>query len=565
MHTHTVLKSSAIAMLIIAASAPAMAGKLGIPGEIARKNADISYHIAQQETLSSIALKFTGTAKNWPAIAKANRIANDRTIPIGSEITVPSRLLPDRSAFATVVALRGAVNMTNKAGEVVDSRIGAQVPEGAVIVTDDDGFITFQLQDGTTFALPPSSNLQLTLLRIQDYTERSRTQLTLKQGRVSSEVTPFKLPGAQYQIQTPLAIAGVRGTRFRVNAEPQQTYSEVLNGTVGVTANGKQQAARPIIASYGSVVGSDGRQSAPIPLLPAPRMDGAAVQERLPVRVQLAQPDAAAFRVTVSTDQDGLHRVAETRVPGDHGQALARFADLDDGDYVIRASAIDSIGLEGMEAVQPLHVKARPFAPLLQTPGPKVRTADGAAADIAFQWAQVGDAVRYRLQIARDPGFSDLLSDRPELASNHDQQSGLKEGLYYWRVASIADKAGKFAQGPWSDAAPLAVLPQQQAPEASQEADRMRFSWRGETGQQFVFESAATPGFEHASQHIETTESAVSFATPEAGTYYARVQSIDPDGYRGAFSPPQKYVVERRWRTGDGGSLNSGPGPVRAD
>jgi hypothetical protein len=562
----------AAAALILAAGAHAQAGKLTPPGEIQRKNSDIVYGIAQQETLSSIALRFTGSAKNWPALAKANGIANDRTIPIGNSIVIPARLLPDKDAFATVVAMRGVVSMVDKTGEVVASRIGAQIGEGAVVVTGEDGFVTFQLKDGTSFALPPASNLQLTLLKVQDFTNRPRTALTLNKGRVTSEVTPFTLPRSQYQVQTPLAIAGVRGTRFRINFDGAGSYSEVLAGTVAVAVDaGRRQVRLP--ADYGSVVGGDGRPSSPVALLAPPALDGTATaQERLPVRVQLAQAPASAaaasFRVAVATDADGMRRVAEVVVKADEGHALARLPELEDGDYTVRASAIDQRGLEGREAVLTLRLKARPFAPLLRAPGSKLRGADAGAAGatpVAFEWAQVAQAAAYRLQIARDAGFTDLVDDQAALRDTRYQHAGLGEGNYYWRVASVADKNGQPDQGPWGDPAALAILPPQQMPAASQDEDGMRFSWGGAPGQRFVFESAAEIGFAHPQQHIETGEPRVSFAMPAPGTYYARVQTIEADGYRGAFSPPQKYVVERRWRTGFGGSLNSGQGPVRGD
>lgn len=547
--------------------APASAERAA-PGQISRKNADIVYTIAQQETLSSIASRFTGNARNWPVIARANGIANDRTIPIGQAITIPARLLPDKDALATVVALRGTVSLLDKSGEVVDGRIGAQVGEGTVVVTGEDGFITFQLQDGTAFALPPASNLQLTQLRIQDYTSRPRTSLTLNRGRITSEVTPFSIPASQYQVQTPLAIAGVRGTRFRINYDGDKSYSEVLHGAVAVNApTAVARAGNTLKADFGSVVGRDGRQGAPVPLLPAPALDGTpALQERLPLRVALASADAIAWRVTITTDVQGMRRVADTTLKANGTQGQARFEDLPDGDYQVWAAAIDQLGLEGREARLSLRVKARPFAPLLQAPGEKLRGADGGQdSPVQFSWAEVAQVRSYHLQIARDAGFVQLVDEQPALATNHYAHPGLAQGNYFWRVASITDKNGQPDQGPWSDSASLAVLPPQQAPAASQDEDAMRFAWRGEAGQRFVFETAASADFAQPLQHIETDAPRVSFAIPGAGTYYARVQTIEADGYQGAFSAPQKYLVERRWHTGAGGSLVSNQGPVRGD
>lgn len=559
---HRTVWRSAAASLILAAGAQAQTGKLAPPGELTRKNSDIVYGIAQEETLSSIAVRFTGSAKNWGALAKANGIANDRTIPVGSSIVIPARLLPDKYAFATVVAMRGAVTIVDKAGDVVDSRIGAQAGEGAVVVTGEDGFVTFQLKDGTSFALPPASNLQLTVLKVQDFTNRPHTELLLKQGRITSEVTPFTVPRSQYQVQTPLAIAGVRGTRFRINFDGAASYSEVLTGVVAVEA-GRRQTRLP--ANYGSVTAGDHRQSAPVALLAPPALAGtAAMQERLPLRVQLGQADAAAFRVAIATDAGGMRIVAGQTLAASDGHALARLPELEDGDYVIRAAAIDRLGLEGREAVLPLRLKARPFAPLLQAPGPKLR-GGAEATPVLFEWAQVPQAAAYRLQLARDAGFHDLVDDHTASGEARYQHPGLAAGGYYWRVASIADKNGRPDQGPWGDAAALAVLPPQQGPSASQDEGGMRFAWGGEPGQRYVFESAGDIGFAQAEQHIETDTPNVSFAAPEPGVHYARVQTIEADGYRGAFSAPQKFAVERRWGTSFGGALSSGQGPVRAD
>lgn len=219
-------------------SAPAQIGK------VSKQRDGIVYGISRNETLSSIALRFTGNSNNWTAIGKLNGIANDRTIPVGTSIAIPARLLPDRNAFATIIATQGEVSIISKDGDVVANKAGGRLSEGALIVTSDDGFITLQLQDGTTFVLPPASSLQLSTLQIQEYTDRPRTAVTLRKGRITSQVTPFSASKSQYEVQTPLAIAGVRGTRFRVNFDGEHSYNEVLEGTVKVAPKDRRNAAQ---------------------------------------------------------------------------------------------------------------------------------------------------------------------------------------------------------------------------------------------------------------------------------------------------------------------------------
>lgn len=562
-----------VSLLVTLASATASAqsNKTAVPGQYAKARDGIVYGIAQAETLSSISLRFTGTTRHWAAIGKRNGISNDRTIPVGSAIVIPASLLPDKNAFAVIVSVQGEVSIVTKEGETVAAKAGTSLAEGTLLATADEGFIALQLKDGTTFALPPASNLQLSKLQIQDYTDRPRTALTLQKGRVTSLVTPFSVPKSQYEVQTPLAIAGVRGTRFRINFDGDHSFSEVLQGTVNVApeSHASKTPGRAVHANYGTISSTGNLISSPKLLPAAPQLAAhAEPEQRLPLRFVLTQPDASAFRVGIFSDAQGLHQIAETRGARDASQASTqlRIAELDDGEYYVHASAIDQRGLEGNAVVQKLRLKARPFPPFQQTPGAKVRgVADGNPVSVRFQWTDAGSGYQYHVQIAADQDFTQTLADQSGLSVAGFAHEFAGSGTYYWRVASIAFKDGHADQGPWSDTKTFQLLPPQEMPAASQERDRLQFSWRAEAGQQFVFETAANSNFEPVLQRAETALTHAEFPLPPAGVYYARLQSIDSDGYRGAFSLPQKFVVERRWQTGYGDELTAGTAPVRGN
>lgn len=564
----------AIASLLLtlaSATVSAQTTKTAAPGQIAKAGDSIVYGIAQAETLSSISQRFTGTPKHWAAIGKYNGIRNDRTIPIGSAIAIPAYLLPDKNAFAIIVSVQGEVSIITKDGDTVAAKAGGSLVEGTLIATADDGFIALQLKDGTTFALPPASNLQLSELRVQEYTGRPRTALTLQKGRITSLVTPFSLPKSQYKVQTPLAIAGVRGTLFRINFDGERSFSEVLQGTVNVAPEGRASAvqSRNVHANYGAISTGKTQITTPTPLPAPPQLAASAeLEQRLPLRFSLTQSEAAAFRVGIFTDVQGLHQVAETRGARDNNgdTTQLRIADLADGDYYVHASAINQQGLEGSPVVHKLRLKARPFPPFPQTPGAKVRgAADGNPINVRFQWTDAGIGYQYHLQIAADNGFTQILSEPPSLSAVGFAHDFANTGTYFWRVATIAFKNGIADQGPWSDIKQFQLLPPQQMPAVSQGRDRLQFSWRGDAGQHFVFETSASPTFDSPLQRAETAQTHAEFPIPPAGIYYARLQSIDSDGYRGTYSLPQKFVVERRWQTGYGDELTAGAAPVRGN
>ena len=541
-------------------------------GDVQPTTSGFAYTIAKDETLSAIASRFTSDSRNWRAIGRANQIGNDRRMPIGSLVIIPAKLLPEKAAIATITAVHGDVSILGKDGVIIPAEIGRPLSEGAMIATSAGGFITLSLADQTHVSLPPASSLQLTTMRIKEYINKPRTAFTLENGRVESRVTPFKMPDTHYEIRTPLAVAGVRGTQFRVSYDGNTTRDEVLQGTVNVASPGQPGAARfakDVTANYGTVV-ADGQILPPI-VLPEPPLlaDGYERQQQLPIRFGLSQSKAVAFRVRISQDADGLNPVAETTVPNESAISFAKFSDLDDGSYYVRVSSIDSHGLEGKTSNNPFILKARPFAPLQIAPGAKQRSAaDGNAANVVavtFKWAEVSDAVSYHLQIDSDPAFKQAIIDRSDVKGDALSVPNLHEGTFYWRVATITGTHDNPDQGPYGDVKKLEILPSQAAPLASEAEDGMHFSWRGEPGQTFVFETARAVDFAVPLQQLQTKEPHVEFPVPAAGIYYARIRSIDADGYQGGFSPAQKFEVITRWKTGYGASWNADGIPVKSD
>ncbi len=287
------------------------------------------------------------------------------------------------------------------------------------------------------------------------------------------------------------AVTGVRGTDFRVTVDGDSTASEVLEGKVrrstGAGAAAGKSAQLP--AGFGSKASADGQLLAPVQLLPAPELAStAALQERLVVRLNfrpLAQ--VLKYRAQVSRDQDFYQVVAETVVDAPR----LRFGGLDDGPYFLRVRGIDVNGTEGRDALLPFTLKARPRA----AAGPRRRPTRARCA--WRRWSSRGrtsaPTPRYRMQIARDAAFTDVVftsPDTPETKLN--APATLPLGDYFWRIRTIEGQD----TGPWSDVRSFHLLPPPAVPEPPQiDARRIRFSWTGEPGQTFVFQVARDAQF----------------------------------------------------------------------
>ncbi|WP_293778053.1 FecR domain-containing protein [uncultured Oxalicibacterium sp.] len=526
----------------------------------------VYYTVSRNETLSSISLKFTGDIRHWQKIGNTNRIENDRTIPVGRVVLIPATLLAPVAAFARIGSFFGDVLIHDQAGNRLETRIDAMLKEGDTVATMAESFLSLILEDGSQITLPPDSALNLRTLRTTQYVRSPRTQLFLEKGRVESSVTPFSKHGSRYEVLSPVAVSGVRGTRFRVQYREDRAFNEVLSGKVAVKPQSRDadRVTQLVAAGYGSVVGQQ-RATRPIALLPAPALaDGYALQQRLPLQFVLTQTAAQSFQLRVSTDAQGVNNIAEVSVKADQGKALARLADLPDGHYFAHVHAVDANGLAGLQQTVPFEVAARPFAPFLIAPQAKYQgNADSTAhVPITMRWSLSGNIVSYRLQIAGDKQFEQRLVDQVVAAGEQDGHLAvsLQPGAYQWRVASI-DGAGK--QGPFTDARAVQVLAGLAAPAGSVNEKELHFSWSASApGQRFTFQLATDPSFTTLVHDVTTEQPEVKLPRPQAGTYYARVRSIDSDGFVGTYSPAQRFVVPLLWQTDYGTPLDGQGQPL---
>lgn len=507
---------------------------------------DYLYTTRPGDTLTGIAQRLLARPGDWTQLQTLNGIAEPRHMAAGRQLRIPERLLRAQAQVARLAAAVGDVR-----GNGTPLQRGAELPAGTQLETGAQGFATIALADGSRLQLAPSSRLRLERMARQRGSGVPDQRLRLEQGRVESQVTPLPKGKGHFGISTPSAVAGVRGTRFRVSADAGGSRTEVTEGSVAV----RSVAARPatVPAGFGLAVARDGRHGAPVALLPAPVLDaGLSLQERPVVRfaaAALAGASAYRFQVAAALGAGAgperaerlPHVVAEAVVP----TPLARFADLPDGDYVLRVRGIDGQGLEGLDADRPFRLKARPEPPFAAGP------ANGAtlrAETVPLRWTQAPEAARYGVQFARDAAFADLVVAQDAVEGNAwTPAPQLPPGEYFWRVRSVrADGAGADA-GPWGDAQRFTLRPVPSDPmPPTVDAGSLSFAWPAEPGQRFLFQLAQDAAFERVQVEQRLDEPRVTVPRPTGGTYYMRVQATDADGFVGPFSRTQTLQVPER-------------------
>lgn len=518
--------------------ATCLAGVLGF-GHLAAA-ADFSYQVRQGDTLISIAQRFLQDPNQFRRLQQHNRIGNEFTLRPDSILSIPADLLRREPAEAKVVSVIGKV-LVERSGTAEPLAAGSNVKAGQQIMTGNDGSAALLLADGSTLRIPPSSKLQL------DKSDRLIggagfiNLVRLATGRVESSVQKMTGTASRFEINTPTAAAGVRGTEFRVafDETQQASRSEVVEGSVAFDGSPPRSAKTRTVmleAGTGSLVD---RQGVPLParkLLAAPTiaLENPALQERPVVRIPLQALDGAVrYRMQIGSDASLQNVLAEAVVTG----VEAKFNDLPDGNYFVRVRGIDAIGLEGLDRVQAFRLKARPEPPITQSPPPKGK-ARGSTAQ--FSWGESTEGHQYRFQLARDAGFKDIVMSEPSLKTATIQSPALPPGTYFWRVGSTKSNGDA---GPWGDVQTFTMLPPTAPPQAAESANAFQFAWSGEPGQKFQFQVAANREFSPLIESVETDRTSHSMKRPAAGVYYMRLRATDADGFVGPYTAPQRFEV----------------------
>lgn len=420
-------------------------------------HATTPYVTVAGDTLYEVAQRYLTDARGWRALALLNHVSAPRRLPPGTMLRLPLALLRRDSMPVSIVALSGLVTARARSsakgaggsGESpsVPLLLGRILGEDDTVSTGPDGFATLELDDGSYISIAPNSRILLSVLRKMALTGIEDHVIELQRGEVSNEVTHAKQQGDRFEVRTPSIVAGVRGTRFRVNELPAMTAVEVLDGTVAVGASahaGKDEsqagsAGAPsqfVGAGQGSATPNGGAVGAPQALLPPPQLihPGRVQDGKLVTFDVEPAPGAAGYRVQIARDADLLDLIRDARVQAPR----ATFSDVPDGTYFVRVSSIDTSGLEGIPRVYAFERRANELS--------ATAVASALSHEYRFAWrtSRADPHTRFRLILSRHEDLRDPIVDAVDLAEPSLVISDLPAGDYYWRVVAEQYDHGRF-------------------------------------------------------------------------------------------------------------------------
>jgi len=515
--------------------------------------ADWNYRVRPGDNLWDLATRYLKPDVAWQKLQDYNHVPDPMHLPPGSTMHFPVGWLRQGPASAKVVAVIG--NATAKGqgnASAVPVTQGMSVGYGAELATEKDASLTLELADGSRVLLQGDSELVLDRLSEYGRTGMVDTRVRLKRGRASSDVVPLTGSAARFTVSTPNTISSVRGTHFRVAADGSEgaARTEVVSGHVDV---GNEARHVMVNTGRGVATAAGGKPGQPQELLHAPPLDCPRQPlGQLPAEIHWKPLDGAAhYRIQVAPTDRFEVLVMDQVVDGPQ----ASLPSLPDGTHAFRVRGISANQLEGLDATCPFTVAAHPQPPLIIEPQPGSKAH---ATRPEFRWTENEEAASYAWQLSSSEDFTQPLASDMTVNGNHVRApQTIPYAHYFWRVAS-RDKAGKL--GPYTAAMPFDLVPEPPAPEPGapkHEHGDFVLSWpAGTPGQRYRIQMARKADFSNATVDETLDKPELSLHKLSSGRWYARVQTIDTDGYVGPWGPVQRTSVPCaacRWVAAGGG------------
>jgi hypothetical protein len=334
----------------------------------------ISYTVKTGDVLQNVAVELLSDPRKWAELARLNGMKNPNLIFPGQVIDVPSSLLnfnkqPKQAAGGTLLSASGNVTINGN-----PAQMGAPVPEGARVQTAVGSSAVVKLADGSTVQLMPRSLAQVVSSHgyaMKDPASSISTTwfsgaIRLVEGVLDIAADKLAKRKDPMNVQTPTALVGVRGTRFRVAYEDPASgaaRTEVLEGKVRAD-NPAQAVGADVAGGFGVAVKPTEREIKVVALL------AALPESALPAQVQRAREGqkavwqvaalngAAGYRAELASDAGFAQIITDAK---SSSPALDVSA-APNGTYFARVRGFDAAGIEGFNAVRQIQIADAPVS-----------------------------------------------------------------------------------------------------------------------------------------------------------------------------------------------------------
>ncbi len=116
------------------------------------------------------------------------------------------------------------------------------VKTGDIVRTASDGSAEFTWAGGTRWKVMPNTLIKIKKATLSRAQKSEQSQLELSSGKVFVRIAKALAPASRFEVETPGALASVRGTIFSVEVHGAQTHVRVWKGEVALSSASGQNA-----------------------------------------------------------------------------------------------------------------------------------------------------------------------------------------------------------------------------------------------------------------------------------------------------------------------------------
>ncbi|MCC4285674.1 FecR family protein [Marinobacter salarius] len=477
-------------------------------------------------------------SKDIPAIRllQHNGIDNPAKVGSGDNLRIPLAWLQRQPNPARVNSVTGSVQLISgsdgtKRPLTSDSliRVGDEIRSQA-------GTATIELADGSVVRISPHSRLAFNRLTQYGKSGMVDTRLRLNQGEIETQVKPVIEGGSRFEIETPSAVAAVRGTMFTLRTAPGMTDLRVTEGEVSFGPPGQ---TRRIPAGYSASVSTAGVGRMSIRRLPpAPEINPLPQQlKQLPAQLSWTPNGANSHRVDIFDAESGRWINSNEVSDNDFDINL-----LDNGRYEIHLAAIDNRGMAGMPGVMSFEVDLQARTAALEQPEPGATVNDDMP---EFRWQLRGENEVARVEISEDKDFGNTIAtsewapDESALPSRP-----LTPGQYYWRV--VTEAGGNSVAT--SEARSLVVngtLPPVRIISVNYVDSQVRVFWQKvDTATDYRLQLSEEPGFNNIIKEATLSDTTAALRLIPGRRYFVRLKALSDGPLESRWGPGRELFLE---------------------
>lgn len=168
--------------------------------------------------------------------------------------------------YGVFMVVKGKVQIQNGAGKNTDAKVGTKIYEGESVVTVVDARAKIVMADRNVLNVSPETTLKIA--KYENGKDSKNVELDLSKGKVRTNVEQtYDGEKSKFEIKTPTAVAGVRGTQFMMGFDGKNTSVVTFKGSVTLATLGpnRQPAGAPVTVNKGetSTVSSGKAPTAP--------------------------------------------------------------------------------------------------------------------------------------------------------------------------------------------------------------------------------------------------------------------------------------------------------------